>query len=365
MRTTINRAVTLLFWILLFLWTGVFSAHAESARAIRTAEEQRTIEIYKRYNSSVVFITTRSVAVDPFDFFEDLRPREGSGTGTILDAEQGLVLTNFHVIQSVVQGRGVAEIMLSEGRGAKAKLIGFDIESDLALFRLSESPRGVAGIPNGDSSQLEVGQRVLAIGNPFGLSRTLTQGIISSLDRSMKTPAGGRLRELIQTDAAINPGNSGGPLLDSDGRLIGINTAILSSSGDSAGIGFAVPINQVKRIVPQLLSSGRVRRPQFGWQLVDTDQGPMVLRLQETGPAEKAGVRAIETRVGNAFVGGIRRDIDRADLIVQVNGQRVAGKDDVFDLVRDLQPGEPVSFTLRRGGANGPDRQVQITPEFR
>lgn len=335
------------------------------AQATRTADEQRTIDIYKRTNRAVVFITTRTFAADPFDLFEDLKPREGTGTGTIVDAARGLILTNFHVIQSVLQAGGTVEIVLPSGDNGKGKLLGYDDENDLAVFQLSNPPKDLVSIPFGDSARLEVGQRVLAIGNPFGLSRTLTEGIVSSLDRTMRSPSGVVLRNLIQTDAAINPGNSGGPLLDADGRLIGINTAILSQSGDSAGIGFAVPVNHLKRILPELVSTGRVMRPDVGWQLIDTDHGPMVLRVQPNSPAQRAGIAAIERAVDGVFVRGVRRDIDKGDLIVRVNGKKVISKEEVDDVIRDVGRGDELTITVRRGGMFGPERQLTLKPELR
>jgi S1-C subfamily serine protease len=253
--------------------------------------------------------------------------------------------------------------MLSTGLSSKASLIGYDPESDIAALRVKDLPKGMVGIPYGDSSNLEVGQRVLAIGNPFGLYRSLTAGIVSSLERTMKTPRGAVLKDLIQTDAAINPGNSGGPLLDSDGRLIGINTAILSQSGDSAGVGFAVPINSIKRILPELIATGKVRRPRMGWQLVDTDQGPMVLRVQADGVAEKGGIKPIEKVFSSGgFVRGFRRDIEGADLVYKVNGERVRTRDEIEDAIRKTERSQPVRLTLRTGGIYGGEREVSIVP---
>jgi S1-C subfamily serine protease len=344
---------------------GVVPAGAAS----RTAEEQKTIDLYKRANQAVVFITTRSYVVDPFAFFDEVKPQEGTGTGTIIDVDKGLVITNLHVIESALQSGGSVEIMLANGQSAKAGLVGSDPESDIAVLQVSNMPKGISGIPYGDSALLEVGQRVLAIGNPFGLYRSLTSGIISSLDRSMKTPRGAVLKNLIQTDAAINPGNSGGPLLDADGRLIGINTAILSQSGDSAGVGFAVPINSIRRIIPELLSTGKVRRARLGWQLVDTDQGPMVLRVQADSSAERAGIRPIErvfssSQSGSAFIQKFLRNIDEADLIFAVDDQRVRNRDEVEDRIRKVKRGEAVSLTLRIGGVYGRERRVSVVPEW-
>jgi S1-C subfamily serine protease len=331
--------------------------------ATRTEEEQKTIDLYKRVNGSVVFITTRSYVVDPFAFFDEVKPQEGTGTGTVIDVQRGIVITNLHVIESALQSGGSVEIMLSTGQSSKASLIGYDPESDIAALRVKELPKGMVGIPYGDSSALEVGQRVLAIGNPFGLYRSLTAGIISSLDRTMMTPRGAVLKDLIQTDAAINPGNSGGPLLDADGRLIGINTAILSQSGDSAGVGFAVPINSIKRILPELIATGKVRRPRMGWQLVDTDQGPMVLRVQSDSAAEKGGIKPIERVFSSGgFVRGFRRDIESADLIYKVNGERVRTRDEIEDAIRKMERSQPVRLTLRTGGIYGSEREISIVP---
>jgi putative serine protease PepD len=350
----------------MILFAVTANAAPQSGIASRTDEEQRTIDVYKRANQAVVFITTRSYVVDPFDIFDEIKPREGTGTGTIIDAEKGIILTNLHVIESVLQSGGTVEIMLANGQNLKARLKGYDRDSDLAVFQLTDPPRNLVGLQFGDSSKLEVGQRVLAIGNPFGLYRSLTAGIISSLDRTMKTPGGAVLKNLIQTDAAINPGNSGGPLLDADGRLIGINTAILSQSGDSAGIGFAAPINNIKRVVPELLASGHVLRPRMGWQLVDTDQGPMVLNVVPGGPAERAGVQPIERQItSGVFLKGYRRDIDNGDLIYKVNDARVRSRDEVEDIVQNTHQNSPIKLVVRRGGIYGKEREVEVLPEWK
>jgi S1-C subfamily serine protease len=348
-------------------WAAPQAGTSSSGVAARTPEEQKTIDAYKRANQAVVFIATRSYVVDPFAFFDEVKPQEGTGTGTIIDVHRGLVITNLHVIENALQSRGSVEIILANGQSSKAKLVGYDPESDIALLQVGNLPKSLVGIPYGDSSTLEVGQRVLAIGNPFGLYRSLTAGIISSLDRTMKTPRGALLKDLIQTDAAINPGNSGGPLLDGDGRLIGINTAILSQSGDSAGVGFAVPINLIKRVVPQLLAGpSQKARPRMGWQLVDTDQGPMVLRVMPGGPAERAGIVPIEQRfeiASDAIVRGYRRVIESADLLYKVQGKRVHNRDTVEDIInQDLRRGETVELVVRTGGVYGRERRVSIQP---
>jgi S1-C subfamily serine protease len=342
------------------------SAHAQSSSAVqRTPEEQRTIQLYKDANRSVVFITTRNYVVDPFEFFEDIKPEAGTGSGTVVDAANGIVVTNFHVIESAVQSGGSVEIMLPSGLNSKAKLVGYDAEHDIAVLKISAPPRDLVALPFGDSSKLEVGQRVYAIGNPFGLYRSLTSGIISSLERTMKTGRGAKLKDLIQTDAAINPGNSGGPLLDSQGFLIGINTAILSASGTSSGVGFAVPINSIRRILPEILQTGRVSRPQMGWQLVDTDQGPMILRIAPGSAAASAGLSPIQRFIaGDAFIQGYREDIDGADLLYMINRKRVHSRDEVEDAIKESKRSERITLTLRRGGIQGPEREVRVLPRW-
>lgn len=331
----------------------------------RTPEEQRTIDLYKRVNKSVVFLTTRSYVVDPFNVFDDIRPQEGTGSGTVIDAERGIVVTNLHVVESALKSGGSVEVMLPSGENSTSTLVGYDQENDIAVLKVTANVKDLVAVPFGDSSKLEVGQRVFAIGNPFGLYRSLTSGIVSSLDRTMKTAQGVALRDLIQTDAAINPGNSGGPLLDADGRLIGINTAILSQSGSSAGIGFAVSINNIRRVLPELISTGKVRRPRMGWQLVDTDQGPMVLRVAPQGAAALGGISPIERPIsGNAFVRGYREDIDSADLIFKINGRRVRTRDDVEDAIRQSNPSERIAFVVRKGGVYGREREVTIAPKW-
>jgi S1-C subfamily serine protease len=343
------------------LYQVVMAQTVNEGPAYRTEEEQRIIDTYKRANKAVVFITTITLTVDPYDFYMDLQPREGTGSGIIVDAERGIILTNLHVIQDAHK----IQILLSGGEARSARLVGYDREFDIAVLQLHDVPPGLTALPFANSSRVEVGQRVLAIGNPFGLSGSLTTGIVSSLERSVKSPSGVMMRGLIQTDAAINPGNSGGPLLDVDGRLIGINTAILSQSGDSAGIGFAVPINQIRRVLPELIATGKVLRPKIGWMLVDTDQGPMVRRVVQNGPADRAGVQPIERLVANVFVQGVVSDIDRADLIVSVNGQQVKSREEVEEIVARADPEKPLVLRLRRGGREGKEREVTVTPVLR
>ncbi len=343
--------------ILVQLWPNGANAKNESPLSPRSAEEQRIIDVYKRVNTAVVFISTVTLSRDPFYSV----PQEGSGSGIIVDAAQGIILTNLHVIRDANK----IEILLADGNSYKARPVGFDEQYDLAVLQLLSPPTSLVGFEFGDSAKVEVGQKVLAIGNPHGLDRTLTMGIVSSLNRTVKNPNGFLMKGLVQTDAAINPGNSGGPLIDLSGRLIGMNTAILSKSGDSAGIGFAVPINQIRRVLPELIATGKVLRPEVGWILLDTDRGPMVFRVQTGSPAEKAGVQAIERTVGTAFLRGVVRDFSRADVILEVNGQPVYTRDDVYEVVNSSKRGSSLTFTLQRGADPRAIRKVTLKPVLR
>lgn len=349
------------FYLLLWSPRPLSGISSDNPQAQRSSEEERVIRVYKNANEAVVFITTITLSVDPFDTFFELKPKEGTGSGIIVDSKKGIVLTNLHVIQNADR----IEISLGDGDTYKARLLGYDHEYDIAVLQLRDAPSNLVGLTFGDSSKLEVGQGVLAIGNPFGLNRTLTSGIVSSLDRTIKSPSGSLMKGLIQIDAAINPGNSGGPLLDMDGRLIGINTAILSQSGDSSGIGFAVPINQIKRVLPELIATGKVLRPKVGWILVDTNQGPMVRRVMQGSPAEVAGIQPIERFVENVFLKGYVRDLERADLIYEINGSRITTKDQVDDVITRLEPNQELELVLRRGGIHGKERKVSIKPVLR
>lgn len=337
----------------------VDAAGQKEAKEIpRSKEEDQTISIYKNTNEAVVFITTVSFT---FDMFNGITPEKGTGSGVIVDAEKGLIVTNLHVLENAKR----VEVSLANGGVQSARLLGIEPDLDIAVLGLNDPPKGLVSVPFGDSSKLEVGQGVVAIGNPFGLDRTLTTGIISSLNRSIKREGGALMRGLIQTDASINVGNSGGPLLDRAGNLIGINTAILSRSGDSAGIGFAVPINQIKRILPELIATGRVLKPDFGWVLVDTNQGPMVHQVLSGSPAEAAGVQSILRRLDNSFITGFVKDLSRGDIIVAVNDKPVLSKDDVESVLAESTSTKTHKFTLRQGSRNSESRIVSIKPELR
>ncbi len=309
-------------------------------------EEQVNVSVYKNALPSVVNI--KSVAVG-FNFFYGVVPQEGQGSGFILDRE-GHVLTNYHVIANARQ----IEVTLSNRKSYRAELIGGDQRLDLAVLKINASNLTPATL--GDSRALQVGQKVFAIGNPFGLEGTMTRGIISSI-RAVEEPNGGRIDEAIQTDAPINPGNSGGPLLNSRAEVIGINTMILSPVGQSAGIGFAIPINTAKAVLNDLVSYGRVRRPSLGVEVLpispelaqeiglSADHGLLIMRVVPGGAADQAGLRGGSERayLGNTpiLLGG--------DLIVAIDGQPVEDTQDLSHVMTQHKAGDTATVTVYRG----------------
>ena len=304
------------------------------------ADEQVNIRVYANTNRGVVNITTAASSVG---MFGDESTTGGSGSGFVIDRE-GHILTNYHVIE----GADTVQATLTEGSAHEAKVVGADASNDVAVIRIDVPTDQLSPLDLGDSSGLSVGQKVLALGNPFGLERTLTTGIISSLDRSIKAKNGRTIRGIIQTDAAINPGNSGGPLLNSRGQVIGMNTAILSQVGQSAGIGFSVPVNAIKRILRPLIDEGRVVRADLGLARVyRTPQGLLVLVLADGGPAERAGLRPIRmrrTRYGPVIVP------ESADLIVAIDGKPVKTYEDLLTEVEAHAPGATVVVRVIREG---------------
>src|SRR5690242_16422744 len=281
--------------------------------------EQNNIEVYRTLSPGVVFIHSTSYARDFFGYVE---AQEGSGSGSIMD-QQGNILTNYHVIE------GAQKLSVSMGgqKDYPAVVVGGDPDTDLAVIRLTEKPAGrLTVVPLGDSDKLVVGMKVLAIGNPFGLDRTLTTGVISGLQRPIRARNNRLIEGAIQTDASINPGNSGGPLLDSRGRMIGINSQILSPSGSSAGVGFAVPVSIAKRVVPQLLQNGGVRRPKLGITTrnveafrnqvdLPTDDGVLIIQVARGSGAAQAGLRGMQqTETG---------DVELGDIIVGIDNDKV------------------------------------------
>jgi S1-C subfamily serine protease len=315
-----------------------------------TPDELNNIQIYDKANKAVVYVTTVTMQ---YTWFYQAAPQEGTGSGVIID-QQGHVLTNYHVIS----GADKISIALADGTIAEGKVTGTDAENDLAVVQFNPRGKTLTTIPFGDSSALRVGMKVLAIGNPFGLDRTLTAGIVSGLARPLQTEDGFLIRETIQTDAAINPGNSGGPLLNSRGELIGINSAIKSPSGASAGVGFAIPVNIAKRIAEELISYGVVKR---GWididpiqlfpQLVDYFGLPVqkgVLVNAAGATAQQAGLRGGDQ---SKAVRSWRKIIyGGGDIIVAVNGQPIEELTDLYNALESTKPGEIVQVKIVRGG---------------
>jgi S1-C subfamily serine protease len=290
----------------------------------------------------VVFITTLSR--QPLGFFEIQEVPQGAGSGFVWDKE-GHIVTNFHVIQ----GASSARVSLHDHSEWPATLVGIAPDQDLAVLRIQADGEELIPILVGSSRDLQVGQKVFAIGNPFGLDFTLTTGIVSALGRTIPALTGRRIDDVIQTDAAINPGNSGGPLLDSAGRLIGVNTQIASPSGASAGVGFAVPVDTVNRVVPQLIEHGRVVRPQLGiaagneWVLRRAGiSGVLIMSVATNSPAERAGLRGTYRRPDGTLVLG--------DIIQAVDGREIASLDDLYATLERHTPGDVVKVRVLREG---------------
>jgi S1-C subfamily serine protease len=327
------------------------AAYSESAPSTITdpataTDEQNSIEIYRTLSPGVVNVHSTSYARDFFGFVE---PQEGSGSGSVID-QDGNILTNYHVIE------GAQKLAVSFGgqKNYAAKVVGGDPDTDLAVIKLIERPKeALTIVPLGDSDKLEVGQKVLAIGNPFGLDRTLTTGVISGLQRPIRARNNRQIEGAIQTDASINPGNSGGPLLDSHGRMIGINSQILSPSGASAGVGFAVPVNIAKRIVPELLRSGEILRPKLGINPRDVEalkgqvelpvsDGVLIWQIAPGGPAANAGLRGL-TQTENG-------DVEIGDVIVGIDNEKVANTDELYRLLNKHAVGDQVQVQILRNG---------------
>jgi S1-C subfamily serine protease len=307
------------------------------------ADEQTTIELFRQAAPSVVYITTARVRRGPLSF-NLMEIPQGTGSGFLWD-EQGYVVTNFHVIQ----GADTAQVTLSDQSTWDARLVGAEPHKDLAVLKIDAPSSRLRPLPIGASQDLAVGQKVFAIGNPFGLDQTLTTGIISGLGREIPSVTGRLIQGVIQTDAAINPGNSGGPLLDSAGRLIGVNTAIYSPSGAYAGVGFAVPVDTVNRIVPERLRHGKVTRPGFGIGIAE-DQLVQQLGLQGVlvlhGPAESAAARAGLRPTQYDAKGEVRL----GDVIVAIDNKPVKTANDLFTLLEDYKVGDTVSVLVQRNG---------------
>jgi S1-C subfamily serine protease len=332
--------------VILILIISLWTTHAFSI----TEDEKNNISVYEKVADGVVNVTSTAIQMD---FFFNAFPTQGSGSGSIIDTK-GHILTNHHVVADAQK----LEVTLADGSKWPAKLIGSDPDNDLAVIKIDAPKEKLKVISMGDSKNLRIGQKVLAIGNPFGLQRTLTTGIISSLGRTIRSEVGTLIEDVIQTDAAINPGNSGGPLLNSDGEIVGINSAIISPSGGSVGIGFAIPVNTAKRVVPQLLSKGYVTYPWIGATIqslipeiakygkLKVERGAMIAEVVKGGPADKAGLKGgnQKIQVGNMIV------ILGGDIVVKADQKEVKTNDELIHYIRDKKPGNTILLKVYRKG---------------
>ena len=315
---------------------------AITARGDLAGDEKNTIEVFKENSPSVVYVTSIALRRSLFSLNAVEIP-QGTGSGFVWDRD-GRIVTNFHVISDANR----IKVTMFDHSSWKASLVGVAPDNDLAVVQIGAPAKLLRPIAIGRSRDLLVGQKVFAIGNPFGLDQTITSGIISALGREINAITGRTIRGVIQTDAAINPGNSGGPLLDSAGRLIGVNTAIYSPSGAYAGIGFAVPVDTVNRVVPALIRNGRLIRPGLGVAVADKSlarrlgiDGCLILHVEKGGPADAAGLRPTRQHLGEIVLG---------DIIVAIAGKKVADYDDIAGELENHKVGERVVVTISRDG---------------
>ena len=309
-----------------------------------TEDERNTIAVFRTVAPSTVFVTQKRVVVDYFAGTSE-EIASGSGSGFIWD-DQGHIVTNYHVIQ----GAQALEVTLQDQQSFEARVVGAEPRKDIAVLKI-EAPRAAlrpVQVPRA-GHRVEVGQKAIAIGNPFGLDHTLTKGTVSALGRKVQGVGGVTIRDMIQTDAAINPGNSGGPLLDSAGQLIGMNTMIFSRSGSSAGIGFAVPVSTIARVVPQIIRTGKAEQVGMGIEIDPAQrlerragvQGVIILGVSPNSPAEKAGLQGVRQT---------RRGIQLGDVIVGVDDRPVENYDDLYNVLDGHRPGDRVPIKIRRSG---------------
>ena len=310
------------------------------------SDEQNSIEVYKSLSPGVAFITSTSIQQG---FWGDVQEGKGSGSGSVID-NQGHILTNYHV----VEGAQKLTVSLGGDKTYPARYVGGDPDTDLAVIKIDPPSSGLTIVPLGDSDKLSVGQKVLAIGNPFGLDRTLTTGVISGLQRPIRARNNRPIDAAIQTDASINPGNSGGPLLDKFGKMIGINSQILSPAGGSVGVGFAVPVNTAKRVIPQILQYGEVRRPKIGAGLLSVgdlrergiqlpvESGLLVRNTTPGGSAQRAGLRGLTQDANGEVIVG--------DIITSIDGEKVNDMDDLYRFLDKKQFGDTVQVQILRSG---------------
>ena len=333
---------------LLIVWAVIVVPNFANPQALeysefKTNDEENNIEVFKSASPSVVHITNSRLVRS----FYSLNPQEvpqGTGTGFIWN-EEGYIVTNYHVVQQA----NIVTVTLQNGSSYEAVPVGLDPDKDLAVLKIDAPGMKLSPVRLGDSSLLEVGRKVIAIGNPFGLDTTMTVGVVSALGREIDSVSRRKIRDVIQTDAAINPGNSGGPLLNSLGQLVGVNTAIYSPSGASSGIGFAIPVNTVERIIPELITYGRVQTPILGIiQIPQPDyyrdlwgiEGVIVLDVVQGTDPERLGMRGLQRAQ--------RGRIQLGDVIFEIDGQAVSNEDDYADIMEQHKPGDMLEVRTRR-----------------
>jgi S1-C subfamily serine protease len=331
---------------------AVLLCGGSALRAQLLEDERNTIDVVKRTKNSVVFITNIGLVRDWF--FNEEKVARGSGSGFVWD-DQGHIVTNFHVIEDGVE----FSVMLPNQEQRQAKLVGKEESKDIAVLRIQGDLKGLSPVKAGSSTDLQVGQKVVAIGNPFGFDYTVTTGIVSALGRKMLGAGGVTIRDIVQTDASINPGNSGGPLLNSSAELIGMNTMIFSPSGASSGLGFAIPVDTIKKIVPQLILFGRVTKPGLPVTLLSDDyaqrfgiqgRGVAIVEVPASGEANRAGLTGIGRDRRGYYVLG--------DVITAIDEAKVTSYDDLFGALENRKIGDVVTLTLLRDGKT---RKVKLT----
>lgn len=366
MNTLLSRFVVILGLILSPIAEGMSSPSQDQENTWRTLDEKNTIQLFKKSSPLVVSVSSSQMRADFFTRSRHEVPT-GAGTGFVWDTK-GHVITNFHVIQGAMGSSSKISITTKDGDQHQAEIVGVEPRQDIAVLKVKGLKNKKSGFRQrlSDSKELVVGQKVIAIGNPFGFEQSLTQGVISALNRSMPSVLRSiTIRNMVQTDASINPGNSGGPLLDSRGYLVGMNTAIISGSGSSAGIGFAVPANSIKRIASQIIHHGRVIQPGIGVQILDTgkqmalahygypvENGVVIYKVMPRTPAEKMGLKGIQfSRKGRPILG---------DIIVGIDGESVEDYDDLYNILSTKKVGQQVKLEFLRKGKKL-SRRLELT----
>lgn len=329
------------------------------AGRMMTPDEAVNVAVYENCNRAVVNISTKTVHIHESFLMAIPETETGSGSGAVID-KAGHILSNYHVVAGAKQ----IEVTLFNEESYSAKVVGADPVNDIVVLKIDAPPEALYPLTIGDSGDLKVGMRCFALGNPFGLDRTMSEGIISSLNRSLEVQENWVIKSIIQIDAAVNPGNSGGPLLDTRGELIGMNVAIATRLGDkygqSAGIGFAIPIDLIKRVLPELIQNGRVIRGELGVSHVtESEKGLRIVKMVEKGPAERAGLRGPQvTRQRRGPFVVERLDRSQADVIIAINGQPVKTAAEFHSVLEGKKPGESVTLTILR---NGQQMHVPVT----